>query len=66
MACDEVKCRFFHFRKLTLAANEILREIDSPMVVFDPVALKSTLVPAGVEYRVAFASELFVTTIPRP
>lgn len=65
MACDEVKCRFFHFRKQTLAANEILREIDSPMVVFDPVALKSTLVPAGVEYRVAFASELFVTTIPR-
>ena len=64
-ACDEIECPFFHFRKLKPAAQDTLCDDDSPMVVFDPVAMKSTLVPAGVVYRVGSAAELFVTTIPR-
>ena len=65
-ACDEIECPFFHFRKLTLTAQDTLCDNDSPMVVFDPVAMKSTLVPAGTVYRGDSAAELFVTTIPRP
>ena len=64
VACDEVKCPFFHFRKRTLTTRDTLRDDSSPLIVFDPDLLKSTLLPVGVDYAVPRDGEYFLTTIP--
>jgi len=62
VACDEVKCPFFHFRKYRSTVPEMLRNEVSPMVIFDPSTMKSTLVPAGVPYATVSGHELYITT----
>ena len=61
--CDEIRCPFFRFRKVTLATHDTLRDDSSPMAVFDPAAMKSTLVPAGVAFRAEKDGEHFITTL---
>ena len=64
VACDEVKCPFFHFRKLALAAQAVIGDEASPTVVFDPAERKSVLVPAGAAYAAPHGGEFFITTVP--
>ena len=64
VACDEVKCPFFHFRKLALAPQAVIGDEASPAVVFDPAERKSVLVPAGAAYAAPHGGEFFITTVP--
>ena len=63
VATDEIKCDFFHFRKVQAAPGEtIAAEGEKPVIVFDTAKELSTLVPPRCEFAAPHDGEYFITT----